>query len=184
MAKAKAVLYFMLWLIPAVLLCAAYILVADRVCHVEPASKQHGQEHKGADGRYAEINGHRYQRDAPTLASLLKVAQSEPTEPQGAAKPDGKDSKPERWITKFFCEAKALDVALVLFTYCLVIVTGWLVYATGGLREETATLAVFAKQQAQDMKSSIAVAQQAAEYAGRSAELAARRASLSLPGDH
>jgi uncharacterized membrane protein len=35
-----------------------------------------------------------------------------------------------RWRTKFFCEAKLADVALVLFSYGLVLVTAYLVWAT------------------------------------------------------
>ena len=37
---------------------------------------------------------------------------------------------PSTWIAKFFCEAKASDIALVFFTWCLVVVTAWLGWAT------------------------------------------------------
>ena len=36
----------------------------------------------------------------------------------------------QRWIVKFFCEAKASDLALVFLAYCLVIGAGWLAWAT------------------------------------------------------
>ena len=36
----------------------------------------------------------------------------------------------QRWIVKFFCEAKAADLALVFLAYCLVIGAGWLAWAT------------------------------------------------------
>jgi hypothetical protein len=138
-------------------LSVAYIVVADRTCQIESAPKQHGQYHDGGHGHIGEKND-----AAPILAAL------------DAADPPDQKRKAERWVTKFFCEAKALDVALVLFTYCLVIVTGWLVYATAGLREETATLAQFARQQPADMKASIDAAQKSAAAATSSAETAER----------
>lgn len=45
-----------------------------------------------------------------------------------------------RWLTKFFCDAKAADFAIIFLTLCLVLVTGWLVRATVGLQEVTAIL--------------------------------------------
>jgi hypothetical protein len=35
-----------------------------------------------------------------------------------------------RWIVRFFCEARASDLALVFLAYCLVIGAGWLAWAT------------------------------------------------------
>lgn len=181
MQKAKAVLFFSLWLIPALVAAAIYIVVADRVCHVEPTSKQ-GQDYKEPGGKYADVNGYRYQREASPLTVALVVVQAAPEEDRGDTQPKGQEAKSESWIKKFFCEAKALDVALVLFTYCLVIVTGWLVYATVGLREETATLAVFAKQQAEDMKDSVAAAKDSAKAAKAAADemIAERRPFIGI----
>lgn len=172
MKNAKAVLYFALWLLPALILSAGYIVVADGVCHVEAPSKQQGQQHEGPATKSVDIDRYRYQGGPEPSASPFKLTEAAPQETDGSDKAKGHDPKAERWITKFFCEAKALDVALVLFTYCLVIVTGWLVYATAGLREETATLAQFAKQQAEDMKVSIEASQKSALAAEKSAGVA------------
>ena len=48
-----------------------------------------------------------------------------------------KGDKSHRWAVKFACEAKAADVALVFFTWCLVIATLWLGWATIGLWKTT-----------------------------------------------
>ena len=41
--------------------------------------------------------------------------------------------QPQRWTIRFFCEAKAADLALVFLTYCLAVMAGWLAWATLGL---------------------------------------------------
>jgi hypothetical protein len=57
-------------------------------------------------------------------------------------------SKPHSWIVKFFCEAKAADVALVFFTYGLMIVTGWLAWATLKLWKAGESQLIVAKEAA------------------------------------
>lgn len=170
---AKATFYFVLWLLPALVVAAGYIVVADRTCPIEDHSpKQQGQQDKGPAGGHSDIDSDRNQGKSYVLSATLRVAEATPQKAEGSTQATKQESKPSRWVTKFFCEAKALDVALVLFTYCLVIVTGWLVNATIGLRQETATLATFAKQQAEDMKASIEVAREAASAAKLNAEAA------------
>src|SRR5262249_7171012 len=51
-------------------------------------------------------------------------------EAEGHDEPANEHGKSHRWIVKFFCEAKAADIALVFFTYGLMVVTGWLAWAT------------------------------------------------------
>ncbi len=57
--------------------------------------------------------------------------------PSGTFQPNppdvtGKNTKDGRnqWLSKFFCETKISDLALVIFTYGLLVATGWLVWAT------------------------------------------------------
>jgi hypothetical protein len=61
--------------------------------------------------------------------------------------------------------------ATAIFTYFLATRTRGLFKETAGLREETAVLAKFAKQQAEDMRASIAAAQRAADAAELNAEV-------------
>lgn len=84
-------------------LCGAYVFLADRFCAPEVASS--------------------VPLPRSPLVHLLRVdgAQNQTSDEHGT---------PHRWIVKFFCEAKAADIALVFFTYGLMVVTGWLAWAT------------------------------------------------------
>jgi hypothetical protein len=123
-----------------------YVAVADRFCPIEstpnPPTFSIGQyrenyEHQTSDGRYGHANHH---EDQSSHFALIVLTHAEAERREGYEQPTNEGTKPHGWIVKFFCEAKAADAALVLFTYWLMLVTGWLVWATLGLRDSTEKL--------------------------------------------
>jgi hypothetical protein len=66
-------------------------------------------------------------RDGHSLgATPGRTFQPDPPDVTGKSTKDGRN----QWLSKFFCETKISDLALVMFTYGLLVATGWLVWAT------------------------------------------------------
>jgi hypothetical protein len=166
-------------------LCGFYVLLANKFCPVEsiPAvsplrhllsnDRDRGEQQRGQGGKWRSAYDHDhfgYARAALTFAQ----APTKETERQHQAADE--HGKPYSWIVKFFCEAKAADIALVFFTYGLMIVTGWLAWVTLKLwmagEKQMALIEQNAAQQTADMKAAIIVAQQTAEAAKQQAAIA------------
>ena len=86
-------------------IAGTYVVVADRVCQVAPVTP-------AAPPPELPV------RHSVAFDLLQAPALGDP---------------PRRWAVRFFCEAKAADLAVVFLIYCLAIGAGWLAWATLGL---------------------------------------------------
>jgi hypothetical protein len=122
--------------------CAYYIIRADRDCPVEAEAERSpdlGQVYRENSKRRASNHpnypSHQNETGTKPWLVLLTVVQAAAEQSESNAHSQSKKTKHPRWFTNFFCEAKVADVALVLFTYGLMLITGYLVWATIGLRK-------------------------------------------------
>ena len=110
--------------------CLIFIGAANNFCSIEPDganlrinTRQYLDQYEDYAGRSGDTGG---KNNHPSTARFMLIDSL-------VAKGDKADSKSEpynyqsngnKWISKFFCEAKIGDVAIAFFTYCLVIVGG------------------------------------------------------------
>jgi len=115
--------------------CFLYVALLDKFCPVDHHAPlltdfigklrpEGASETRGKNQQYGKENQH-----GPILAAFTPA---QANEQQHGTESANKHEKPRKWVA-VVCEVKAADVALVFFTYCLVLVTGWLVRATAAL---------------------------------------------------
>lgn len=145
----------LLCLVAAVLfglgICGTYIYFANNHCVVgNPQQSQdaHNRKDETATRRKNNRSGDEI---SPLEFMPLDVLQPDKKTEETSQQGKQKNHEPESWAGKFFCEAKAADIALVFFTWCLVVVTGYLAWATlklwqsgdemGGIAQKSADIA-------------------------------------------
>lgn len=131
------------WFIALILLglfgCLLYGALADRYCPVEegkkaPITVNDINVYQGVEGGYQNADNHYRYSDENVAAALFLLANTK--ENEGNYKANPAEEHPRKWVS-IVCEVKAADIALVFFTYCLVLVTWWLVKVTSILAEHT-----------------------------------------------
>jgi hypothetical protein len=150
-------------------LCGTYVFLAGKFCPIEIMPRKSplshllvnygdiGEQESGTDGDRRRAEYQNYSR-----LTLLEFSQANAQADKQQQKSVDEHSQGHSWIIKFFCEAKAADVALVFFTYGLMIVTGWLAWATLKLwkaGEDQITIAIKAANAA-DLSARAAIALQ------------------------
>jgi hypothetical protein len=141
-----------------VALCVGYVYVANIYCPVETSERLKSPlSHLLADRDYKD--------EQPGHEAEEKLAS-------------------HSWFAKFSCEAKAADIALVFFTWCLVIATLWLGWATLKLwqagESQMSLIERNAAEQSKDTRASTAVAERSAKAAEEAAGAASLNARAAL----
>jgi hypothetical protein len=124
--------------------CILYVVLTDRFCPAEGARRpsftiddlqvyqgQHGTKENGQQYRSKNVDA--------SISSTFASSKADAKEAETHNQSKSQQQHPSKWIT-IVCDVKAADIALVFFTFCLVLVTWWLVGATVGLKDVTAEL--------------------------------------------
>jgi hypothetical protein len=172
---------FSLLVLLGIAVCGGYVYLASIYCPVEeiksitstvPSPLSHlilDRDYTEQQGGYSSQRGGYVEQPNPQIGATINSA---PSESHGYARQDKvahEGGKAESWFRKFACEAKAADIALVFFTWCLVIATLWLGWATLKLwkagENQMALIERNAADQSRDMQASISAGRDMADAA-------------------
>lgn len=114
----KPILLFLAFIFSGLILCILLINNAGLICKPEQQRIEYQGQGEGKQSNTSNKNG----ESSGNIILSFKLTQSESQQEKAQQTADKKGWFQEGWWNKFFCELKISDVAIVFFTYCLVVV--------------------------------------------------------------